>query len=231
VGNSNGAATNTLRATTNYTNHYTTFTNGQKNLTEPIKSGTDVVRISDIMAGSQELNKTETIPTSDIRQIKLNYLQLNKRSSQQDKNKQAEDAKKNLVSNERLEKPVARHLEETLKTVKVQVNSAEERHKTDDLTTPAQAYDRNQEKAQTAKTGKEEDDIEFCTPNSTYENLDNYIIGKRLGQGAYAVVRLGLHKELNQKIAVKIYEKLKLIEPNRRKSVKREMKIMEKLDH
>jgi len=36
---------------------------------------------------------------------------------------------------------------------------------------------------------------------------------------------------LNQKIAVKIYEKIKLMEPNRRKSVNREMKIMEKLDH
>jgi MAP/microtubule affinity-regulating kinase len=45
------------------------------------------------------------------------------------------------------------------------------------------------------------------------------------------VVRLGLHKQLNQKIAVKIYEKVKLLEPNRRKSVKREIKIMEKLDH
>ena len=44
-------------------------------------------------------------------------------------------------------------------------------------------------------------------------------------------MRLGLHKLLNQKIAVKIYEKVKLLEPNRRKSVKREMKIMEKLDH
>ena len=29
------------------------------------------------------------------------------------------------------------------------------------------------------------------------ENLDNYFIGKRIGQGAYAVVRLGLHKMLN----------------------------------
>lgn len=38
---------------------------------------------------------------------------------------------------------------------------------------------------------------EFCTPNSTIDNLDNYIIGKRIGQGAYAVVRLGLHKFLN----------------------------------
>lgn len=74
-------------------------------------------------------------------------------------------------------------------------------------------------------------ECEFCTQGSFIDNLDHYIIGKRIGQGAYAVVRLGLHKILNQKIAVKIYEKTKLIEPNRRKSVKREMKIMEKLDH
>jgi serine/threonine protein kinase len=79
--------------------------------------------------------------------------------------------------------------------------------------------------------GPAPESLEFCTHNSTIENVENYIIGKRIGQGAYAVVRLGLHKLLNQKIAVKIYEKAKLLEPNRRKSVKREMKIMEKLDH
>ena len=79
------------------------------------------------------------------------------------------------------------------------------------------------------KEGQPTED-EFCTANSSIQNLDNYFIGKRIGQGAYAVVRLGLHRALNQKIAVKIYEKVKLMEPNRRKSVKREMKIMEKLD-
>ncbi len=72
---------------------------------------------------------------------------------------------------------------------------------------------------------------QFCTEGSSIENVDNFIIGKRIGQGAYAVVRVGLHKLLNQKIAVKIYEKFKLLEPNRRKSVKREIKIMEKIDH
>ena len=45
------------------------------------------------------------------------------------------------------------------------------------------------------------------------------------------MVRVGLHKDTNQKIACKIYEKFKLLEPNRKKGVKREIKIMEKLDH
>ena len=61
--------------------------------------------------------------------------------------------------------------------------------------------------------------------------MENYIIGKRIGQGAYAVVRIGLHKDTQQKIACKVYEKFKLLEPNRRKGVKREIIIMEKLDH
>eukprot|EP00347_Sterkiella_histriomuscorum_P013145 403365841 len=44
-------------------------------------------------------------------------------------------------------------------------------------------------------------DLQFCSDGSTADNLDSYIIGKRIGQGAYAV------------------------------SVKREIKIMERLDH
>lgn len=60
-------------------------------------------------------------------------------------------------------------------------------------------------------------------------SLDDYIIGKHIGQGAYAAVRIGLHKTLNKKVALKIYKKYKLEEPNRRKSVKREIKLMEKM--
>jgi serine/threonine protein kinase len=60
-------------------------------------------------------------------------------------------------------------------------------------------------------------------------SLDDYIIGKQIGQGAYAVVRIGLHKPSNCKVAMKIYKKYKLLEPNRRKSVKREIKLMERM--
>lgn len=228
-----------------YANHYTTFTS----------NGThkDGVRVSDVVTvGSHELNSTqnqkasEPVTASDIRQVKLNYLQLNKRSTGQQP-KPSDDhlttgrlpGKMGGQENE-VERPFhdklgatmqgfhKTKLDETLKTAKVRVNSEEHQD-----AQPAEAYDRNQERGtfKSASAIQETDDIEFCTPNSTIENLDNYIIGKRIGQGAYAVVRLGLHKELNQKIAVKIYEKLKLIEPNRKKSVKREMKIMEKLDH
>lgn len=62
-------------------------------------------------------------------------------------------------------------------------------------------------------------------------SLEDYIIGKQIGQGAYAVVRIGLHKPSNKKVAMKIYKKHKLLDPNRRKSVKREIKLMEKMKH
>jgi len=66
---------------------------------------------------------------------------------------------------------------------------------------------------------------------SNKSSLDDYIIGKQIGQGAYAVVRVGLHKPTNKKVAMKIYKKYKLLDPNRRKSVKREIKLMEKMKH
>lgn len=66
---------------------------------------------------------------------------------------------------------------------------------------------------------------------SNKSSLDDYIIGKQIGQGAYAVVRVGLHKPSNHKVAMKIYKKYKLMDPNRRKSVKREIKLMEKMNN
>jgi len=62
-------------------------------------------------------------------------------------------------------------------------------------------------------------------------SLDDYIIGKQVGQGAYATVRFGMQKENGTKVAIKIYEKYKLLDPQRRKSVWREIKLMERLNH
>ena len=61
--------------------------------------------------------------------------------------------------------------------------------------------------------------------------LENYAIGRQLGQGAYAVVRLGTHKVTKEKVAIKSYEKCKLLDPHRKMSVKREVSILEKLTH
>ena len=61
--------------------------------------------------------------------------------------------------------------------------------------------------------------------------LENYAIGRQLGQGAYAVVRLGTHKITKEKVAIKSYEKSKMIDPHRKQSIKREISILERLNH
>jgi len=53
-----------------------------------------------------------------------------------------------------------------------------------------------------------------------------YFIGKQIGQGAYATVRIGYNYKDKRKVAVKIYDKQWIREPARRKSVKREIKLL-----
>jgi hypothetical protein len=61
--------------------------------------------------------------------------------------------------------------------------------------------------------------------------IEDYAIGKEIGKGAYAIVKLALHKPTNRRMAVKIYEKSKLMDPQRNSSVKREIQILKKIDH
>jgi len=63
------------------------------------------------------------------------------------------------------------------------------------------------------------------------QHLENLVVGKQVGQGAYATVKVAYHKGLDKKVALKIYDKTKLIEPQRQKSVQREIKIMERLSN
>jgi MAP/microtubule affinity-regulating kinase len=61
--------------------------------------------------------------------------------------------------------------------------------------------------------------------------VEDYAIGKEIGKGAYAIVKQALHKPTNMKVAVKIYEKCKLTDPQRNSSVKKEIQILQKIDH
>ena len=63
------------------------------------------------------------------------------------------------------------------------------------------------------------------------EMIGDYELGVEIGKGAYGVVRLGYHQHTHEKVAVKMYEKCNLMNPNRMKSVEREIKILNKLKH
>jgi serine/threonine protein kinase len=58
-------------------------------------------------------------------------------------------------------------------------------------------------------------------------------INKRqtLGTGSYATVKLAVDKKTQQKYAIKIYEKFKLSDQQKMKNVRREINILEKLNH
>lgn len=61
--------------------------------------------------------------------------------------------------------------------------------------------------------------------------MNDYIIGDKIGQGAYAVVHLGMHKKLNKKVALKIYQKEKIRDIQRKRAVRREIKLMNRISH
>jgi MAP/microtubule affinity-regulating kinase len=65
----------------------------------------------------------------------------------------------------------------------------------------------------------------------TLKFKQNYIVGKVIGEGAYALVRVAIFKPDNKKIAIKAYEKGKIKEIPRKKTVRREIKILQSLDH
>lgn len=67
--------------------------------------------------------------------------------------------------------------------------------------------------------------------DKTSKFKEEYIVGKEIGQGAYATVRIAIHKASKMRVAIKIYEKSKIMEPQRKKSVKREIKLLKMMSH
>ena len=70
----------------------------------------------------------------------------------------------------------------------------------------------------------------LCTTNRVSE-LSKYEIGKNLGKGAYAVVKLVKNKITQEKFAMKIYEKCKLNDSSKKKCVYREIEVLKRLNH
>lgn len=61
--------------------------------------------------------------------------------------------------------------------------------------------------------------------------LENYNVWSDIGRGTYAVVKFATRKASGQKVAIKVYEKQKIQDPMRQKSIKREIKILKQLKH
>lgn len=61
--------------------------------------------------------------------------------------------------------------------------------------------------------------------------LENYVIGRTLGRGTFASVKFATHRLTKEKVAIKIINKLKLIEPDDMERLARELKIMQEITH
>ena len=62
-------------------------------------------------------------------------------------------------------------------------------------------------------------------------SVKDYKFGRQIGKGAYAIVKLVTDRSSNEIMAMKIYEKFRLTDPARRKSVVREIAIMKRINH
>ena len=79
--------------------------------------------------------------------------------------------------------------------------------------------------------GKAESGVDWPSEVLFTGCIEDYSVGRQLGQGAYAIVRLGLHKPSNTKVAIKTYDKVRLQDPRRRRNVHREIQLMQQIHH
>eukprot|EP00826_Nyctotherus_ovalis_P011403 TRINITY_DN12971_c0_g6_i3.p1 TRINITY_DN12971_c0_g6~~TRINITY_DN12971_c0_g6_i3.p1 ORF type:complete len:678 (+),score=133.18 TRINITY_DN12971_c0_g6_i3:175-2208(+) len=70
-----------------------------------------------------------------------------------------------------------------------------------------------------------------CLSGTFAISLDHLLIGKQIGQGAYASVSVAFDRHLGHRVALKIYNKAKLKETQRMKNIQSEIKIMQRLKH
>ena len=71
----------------------------------------------------------------------------------------------------------------------------------------------------------------YFKSNNFENNLLNYEIGRTLGKGAYAIVKICTNKITKEKFAVKIYEKSKLNDNSKKRCVYREIEILKRINH
>jgi serine/threonine protein kinase len=67
--------------------------------------------------------------------------------------------------------------------------------------------------------------------DKTSKFKEDFSVGKIIGKGAYALVRVGLQKKWNRRVAIKIYDRKMLENPGRQRAVKSEINILTKLQH
>ena len=66
---------------------------------------------------------------------------------------------------------------------------------------------------------------------SKIKNQNEFILGKKLGEGTFGTVRLATHQITKEKVAIKILDKKKILEETDKTRLEREIKIMKIIRH
>ena len=77
------------------------------------------------------------------------------------------------------------------------------------------------------KTENDKDD----TAGTINKNIGHFILGEKLGEGTFGVVRIATHILTNEKVAVKILNKKRITEKSDKTRIEREIKILKLLHH
>jgi serine/threonine protein kinase len=87
------------------------------------------------------------------------------------------------------------------------------------------------ERAHSFQGPRSQPDMDLMAYMQRRPSMNDFELGSKLGEGAYAVVRSCRHKKTQDKIAMKIYDKYKLNDPIKKRSVSREIELLKKFQH
>lgn len=83
-----------------------------------------------------------------------------------------------------------------------------------------------------AEPPKEKPTLNITTKDGKYKNpLASYDIDKELGKGTFGEVKLGIHRITNEKVAIKVLEKDKIVDEADKERVTREIHILKLIRH
>ena len=66
---------------------------------------------------------------------------------------------------------------------------------------------------------------------NSHSQICDFILKDKLGEGTFGIVRLGINKQTNEKVAIKIMNKLKILQYEDKTRIEREIKILKCLHH
>lgn len=90
----------------------------------------------------------------------------------------------------------------------------------------------DQAKPTSSQPPKEKPTLNITTKDGKYKNpLASYDIDKELGKGTFGEVKLGIHRITNEKVAIKVLEKDKIVDEADKERVTREIHILKLIRH